>query len=886
MLSAPSPRRFAVFQLLLAVFLAASGGLRSSGQTTLSGTYTSSDNGTTLSGTSFSIAPSTTATFTSGANFASAASLAIGNSATFNWNQIGVLTGTTITAGSGSGAYASIGVGNANSLTFGPGASVTGGFNIYGNSGATIINQGAITKAASSYYYSYLYAPILTNQGGVTANSGVLYFGYYNGETTTNALGGTITADGSSTSVYLHSLANLGTLTAQNGGTLVFTGTNSSTSTTSLNSGTINAAGGRAYLNGTVDNLNGTLNAPTTGIFELYGGTISGGTVAQNAITFTSSGGTLSGVNYASDFTLPDSTNVTFTNGTSFTGSNAALGNSSTLYWNQNGTLTGKTIAAGSGSGAYTYIGVGSNNSLTFDAGTTVTGGFDIYGGTGATIINQGTITKPANSYYYAYLYAPTFTNQGSITASSGALYVGYYNGETTTNASTGTITADGSGTSVYLRNLINQGALTAQNGGSLVFTGTNTTASLYTGAVNASGGHAYLNGTVDNTSATLSAPSTGIFELNGGTIQNGTVAANALTFTSSGGYLDNVTLNDNLTLPTSSYVRFTNGTNFTGTSATLGTNSGIYWGQVGTLAGKTLAFGSGSYVYVNGTNNTLTLDSATTATGDVAIYTDNSAGTAITNQGTINHTNGSGDLYAPTFTNAGTINASAGTSMYLGYYTGSTFTNTSTGIINLAGSWATIGSPTFTNAGQFNIQSGTLYTNNYLTNTATGTIKGAGTIYGSLTMAGGHLAPGNSIGTLTISNGNLTITAPSILDIELSGATADELVFQNPGGVLDIGAGLLSLNLALVGVPTLSTTYTILDITSGSTGLTGTFTGLPNSGDTLTALYSGTPYTFSVNYLTNSITLTSVPEPSTYALLGVGLALAAMQRRSGWRAR
>ncbi len=80
------------------------------------------------------------------------------------------------------------------------------------------------------------------------------------------------------------------------------------------------ASGGRALLNGTFDNTSATLTAPTGGLFELYGGTIVNGAIAAGALSFTSSGGTLSNVSYTGDFTLPASTNVTCTTVTIFTG--------------------------------------------------------------------------------------------------------------------------------------------------------------------------------------------------------------------------------------------------------------------------------------------------------------------------------------------------------------------------------------------------------------------------------------------------------------------------------------------------------------------------------------------------------------------------------------
>src|SRR3970040_1404989 len=78
-------------------------------------------------------------------------------------------------------------------------------------------------------------------------------------------------------------------------------------------------------------------------------------------------------------------------------------------------------------------------------------------------------------------------------------------------------------------------------------------------------------------------------------------------------------------------------------------------------LEGKRLNLDSGSYLYAAGTNNTLTLDNTTTASGTVSIYTDGSTGTAFTNQGTINQTGGTGQIYSLSLTNTGTISATAG---------------------------------------------------------------------------------------------------------------------------------------------------------------------------------------------------------------------------------
>src|SRR5205823_741433 len=139
------------------------------------------------------------------------------------------------------------------------------------------------------------------------------------------------------------------------------------------------------------------------------------------------------------------------------------------------------------------------------------------------------------------------------------------------------------------------------------------------------------------------------------------TIGAGALTFTSGGGTLDGVTLSGDFSSLVNTGVSFTGGTAFTGANALLGSSSYLYWQQAATLVAKAVTFNPGAYVYINGANNTLTLDAASTATGQVEIYSDGSVGTAFTNQGHITHTTGTGYLYGNTTTNSGTITISGG---------------------------------------------------------------------------------------------------------------------------------------------------------------------------------------------------------------------------------
>src|SRR5450432_2817262 len=340
--------------------------------------------------------------------------------------------------------------------------------------------------------------------------------------------------------------------------------------------------------------------------------------------------GTYNGQSYPGDVIIASSNTVTFTGGTTFVGPNLTLNTSSTLNWNQTGALSGDAISFANNAS----LSVGGGNTLTIGVGPTVTGDISITSAAaGAVFINQGSITHTASSNNGA-IFAPTFTNQGSIT-STGAndtLALGSSAAEIFTNAASGTITADGSGVVVSLLGVDNQGALIAQNSGQLRLTGPNTTAELGTVQL-LTGGRALLTGTLDNTAATLNPVTGGLFELFGGTINNGTIAG--IGFTSSGGTVNNATFTSQVSLATSAAVTFAGANTFNGATATFANNATI------TIGGS----------------STFTVGSGSSATGDLAIES-SAAGAVFINQGSITHTvsSNNGDIFAPTFTFLGAI--------------------------------------------------------------------------------------------------------------------------------------------------------------------------------------------------------------------------------------
>lgn len=125
-------------------------------------------------------------------------------------------------------------------------------------------------------------------------------------------------------------------------------------------------------------------------------------------------------------------------------------------------------------------------------------------------------------------------------------------------------------------------------------------------------------------------------------------------------------------------------------------------------------------------------------------------------------------------------------------------------------------------------------------------TFGGAATLYGSVTnLAGGHLAPGDGVGTLTASN--LTLSAGSLLDLEFAagGASFDQVLVASN---LNLQAGAL-VNLHAVGTtnrwtPQASGDYKILRYTT----LTGSAANLSVTPATRGAQYHFSTYNDGVN--------------------------------------
>ncbi|MDZ7618559.1 MAG: autotransporter-associated beta strand repeat-containing protein, partial [Patescibacteria group bacterium] len=153
----------------------------------------------------------------------------------------------------------------------------------------------------------------------------------------------------------------------------------------------------------------------------------------------------------------------------------------------------------------------------------------------------------------------------------------------------------------------------------------------------------------------------------------------------------------------------------------------------------------------------------------------------------------------------------------------------------------------------------GLLLANSDLTVHDTASLGGTGTVGGDVSIrTGGILAPGVSVGTLTVL-GNLTFDAGALFDIDILGPGSADLLAMS-GGLLTPGGATIRVNLGFQ--PELGDSWTILTGESDRTGLFSEEVALLSG-----AAYLGGWKRFDISY-GSSVILTVVPEPTAGLLL------------------
>ena len=217
-----------------------------------------------------------------------------------------------------------------------------------------------------------------------------------------------------------------------------------------------------------------------------------------------------------------------------------------------------------------------------------------------------------------------------------------------------------------------------------------------------------------------------------------------------------------------------------------------------GNISGVGTTSGNGSVVKTGG--GTLILTGTSNYTGGTTV----NAGTL---QGTTN------SLQGNIVNNANVIFDQSITGVYAGNMTGTgTLTKNGTGKVTITGT-NNIGGGTTINAGGFAVN-GSLTSNVTLNG---GILSGAGNINGTLEQNGGEIAPGNSIGTITI-NGNYTLRS-GILEFEInSNGQNDKINVVGAGHTATLRGGTIEV-LALAGTYRPNSTYTLITAAGGVVG-------------------------------------------------------------------
>ena len=685
-----------------------------------------------------------------------------------------------------------------------------------GQSTTATPGSGTLTVSSSGILdvEAFSGATTLTISGNLN-NSGIVETNRYNGEgsnLSTFTLSGTFTNNAGGQFIVgnvnnthdvanVGSLSNSGTVTVGTGATLTIT--NAGTST---NSGTINigspSGGATLKINqnvslagkGTVTlaNTAGNLITGNSGDVLTNANTIQGAGNIGNALISLVNNGTISANQSTTLFIDTNATGLT-NNGTLSVSRSDTLDIEGGLLTNFNSgtsTLTGGTYSVG---GTLQLLNT-TGNITTIGNGTTAT-----------SVTMTGSTAKFLNSTNGNMLTSlNTIAAGGTFGVASG------FNFTTVGNFTNNGTLSVGSSTR-FVVNLAD--SLTNFNSGTSTLTG---------GAYSVGGTLQFANASIitNNASITLSGANSKI-------VNQSNVDALATTFATNG---------PGATFAIASGRNFTTAGNFTNNGTlTVGSSNSTFDvnGNLTNFTGTTLAGGTynvtGTLEFNNA--NIVTNNANITLTGTSSRIIDQLSNNALANFAT---NNGSFALAGNrSFTTAGNFaNAGAFT-----INTGSTFTLGGPGMFTQSGG-TTIDDGSLSAAGAVNLQGGSLF--------------GKGLITGALTSSSaGIISPGDSV----TATGILTDTGAysqnsGILDIAISGTTAGTKFDQLNPTTASL-SGTLNISRATGFVPTIGSTFKIMNFTS-ETGTFATVTGLSiNSSEHFTLTYEPT-----------DVLLTVVPGP------------------------
>ncbi|MDP1580415.1 MAG: autotransporter-associated beta strand repeat-containing protein [Candidatus Didemnitutus sp.] len=418
-----------------------------------------------------------------------------------------------------------------------------------------------------------------------------------------------------------------------------------------------------------------------------------------------------------------------------------------------------------------------------------------------------------------------------------------------------------------------------------------------FTGGFELSQGTVITNGSSAQSGGTItSGPmGTGTLILSGGSLLGSTT-------TGSRTYHNPITLNGTVAINTNATTAVATISTAGGGSTTLARNStidvgsgasdgGVLWNQI--ISGAfSLTKNGTNPLTLNGANNFTggTIINAGTLTGDVAggdlqVVTD------------ATYSLGNADRAVAALSGAGNVSLGSQT-LTVGSAANSTFSGAiaGSGALNKVGGGVLTLSGTNTYTGATTVSAGMLIINgstasgSAVTVASGGTLSGSGTVGGATTVqSGGILAPGNSPGLMTFSDG-LTLDNGSITNFEINGTTRGTTYdainltsgLMTYGGTFNLSFGDAIANGSVLSLFALSG--------SGSAGAfssiaaTGSYTGSFTNDSGVWSLTSGAQV-LSFSQSTGNLSFAAIPEPSTYAVIFGALALVGVMVRRRRRA-
>ena len=828
-------------------------------------------------------------------------------------------SGTTLQVGNGgnSGTLGTATVTNSGVLAFNRGNALTVSNAVTGSGALSQIGTGTTTLTGTRSY-----------TGQTTVSAGTLKLGSL-GERNFNIDNGS----GNSTNLLI------------NGGTVINSESRigdaaGTTGSVTVQSGSWNSAnrlrvgfGGTGSLNitgGTITSLSSdiALNNDSIGNVTMSGGTWNSGSQFivggwSNAVgTISISGGTLSNTSGFLGYNAGSSGNVSVTGG--------SWNNTGALYvgFSGNGSLSisgNGTVTAGGESG-YLRMGWSSGSTSTLNLGNggssagTLLAGY-VSGGSGTSIVN----VNSTGTTFLGQVFSITSFNQlgsgttiltganynGSTLISAGTLQVG--NGGTNGTLGGGAITNNATlafnrSNGITVTNQITGSGSLAQNGG---------------GTLTLSGAKTYTGGTVINAGTLATAGNDTLADSGDVTVNSGgtfKLGGNETIASLNGAGTADV-MAKNLTLSSGSlsgalagsgdlYKTGANAFTLSGTSA--GFTGDLYLQGGSVVAGSSTALNANNFVLLSAgstftANQNLVLGGIDQNGGTIDGTGVITAVSTITRSGSINSVLGDVVGY-----NSGVMKLGTGTTTLgaVNTYSGTTKVSEGTLALGGGGSLATNSSAQINSGATLDLAAknqslkdvkanGTIAGSG--TMTVTGTLSGSGTVNADTVVTGIH-SPGNSPGIQTF-GGNLAYQPGSTMVWQLADNTTSNspVVYDQViiGGNLTFN-GETTLQLAFNDVGSLvnwtdslwttDQSWTIYQVSGSTTGLSNlsiaSYSSLLDAyGNEFGTTLAGA--SFSITQNGNNIVLNyAVPEPSTYALIGLGaLALVIAYRRKSQQA-